>query len=67
MAQRYRADVLVCGCPGCTKAGAPEVRLALEEEIKRRGLADEVRVVETGSRGFCFMGPIVILQPEGIL
>jgi len=67
MAQRYRADVLVCGCPACTKAGAPEVRLALEEEIKRRGLAEEIRVVETGSRGFCFMGPIVIIQPEGIL
>ena len=67
MAQRYRADVLVCGCPACTKAGAPEVRAALEEEIKRRGLADEIRVVETGSRGFCFLGPIVIVQPEGIL
>jgi NADH-quinone oxidoreductase subunit F len=43
------------------------VQLALEEEIKQRGLADEIRVVETGSRGFCFIGPIVILQPEGIL
>ena len=67
MTQRYRADVLVCGCPACTKAGAPEVRSALEEEVNRRGLADEIRVVETGSRGFCFMGPIVIVQPEGIL
>lgn len=67
MAQRYRADVLVCGCPACTKAGALEVRPALGEEVKRRGLADEIRVVETGSRGFCFMGPIVIVQPEGIL
>jgi len=67
MTQQYRADVLVCGCPACTKAGAPEVRAALEEEVNRRGLADEIRVVETGSRGFCFMGPIVIVQPEGIL
>jgi len=67
MAQRYRADVLVCGCGPCTKAGAPDVRLALEEGVKQRGLADEIRVIETGSRGFCFMGPIVIVQPEGIL
>jgi len=67
MMQQYRADVLVCGCPACTKAGASEVRSAFEEEIKRRGLADEIRVIETGSRGFCFMGPIVIVQPEGIL
>ncbi len=67
MTQQYRADVLVCGCPACTKAGASEVRSAFEEETKRRGLAGEIRVVETGSRGFCFMGPIVIVQPEGIL
>jgi NADH:ubiquinone oxidoreductase subunit F (NADH-binding)/(2Fe-2S) ferredoxin/NAD-dependent dihydropyrimidine dehydrogenase PreA subunit len=40
---------------------------ALKSEVERRNLADEVHVVETGSRGFCSMGPIVIIQPEGIL
>jgi NADH:ubiquinone oxidoreductase subunit F (NADH-binding)/(2Fe-2S) ferredoxin/Pyruvate/2-oxoacid:ferredoxin oxidoreductase delta subunit len=67
MAERYRADVLVCTCPVCTKAGAPEVEQALKAEVERRGLAGEVRVVETGSRGFCSMGPVIIIQPEGIL
>ena len=67
MAERYRADILVCGCPDCTKAGGSDVQLALEEGINERGLEGEVRVVETGSRGFCFMGPIIILQPEGVL
>ena len=67
MAERYRADVLVCTCPACTKAGAQPLLQALTEELERRGLAGEVRVVETGSRGFCYMGPIVVVQPEGIL
>ena len=67
MAERYRADVLVCTCPACTKAGAPEMEQALKAEVERRGLAGEVRVVETGSRGFCSMGPVVNIQPEGIL
>ena len=67
MAEQYRADVLVCTCPACTKTGAPDTEQALVAEVKRRGLADEVHVVETGSRGFCSQGPIVIVQPEGIL
>jgi NADH-quinone oxidoreductase subunit F len=66
-AEQYRADVLVCTCPACTKTGALEMEQALKSEVGRRNLADEVRVVETGSRGFCSMGPIVIIQPEGIL
>jgi NADH-quinone oxidoreductase subunit F len=64
--EQYRADVLVCTCPACTKTGAPEMEQALKAEVERRNLA-EVHVVETGSRGFCSMGPIVIIQPEGIL
>jgi NADH-quinone oxidoreductase subunit F len=67
MVEQYRADVLVCTCPACTKTGAPEMEQALKSEVERRNLADEVHVVETGSRGFCSMGPIVIIQPEGIL
>jgi len=67
MTERYRADVLVCTCPACTKAGAQPLLQALTAELERRGLAGEVRVVETGSRGFCYMGPIVVVQPDGIL
>ena len=67
MAKRFRADVLVCGCPDCVEAGAQETLFSLKEEVRHRGLEDEVRVIETGSRGFCATGPIVIIEPEGIL
>jgi NADH-quinone oxidoreductase subunit F len=67
MAERYRADVLVCTCASCSKRGASEFKEALVEELERRNLASEVRVVETGSRGFCSEGPVVIIQPDGIL
>ena len=62
----YRANVLVCRGTGCTASKSPAVFEALTEEIKHRGLQDEVRLVETGCRGFCAMGPIVIIYPEGI-
>ncbi len=62
----YRANVLVCRGTGCTASKSPAVFEALAKEIERRGLKDEVRLVETGCRGFCAMGPIVIVYPEGI-
>ena len=62
----YRANVLVCAGTGCTSSGSLAVREALAAEVKRRGLENEVRVVETGCRGFCAMGPVMIIYPEGI-
>lgn len=65
--QRFRADVLICGGTGCHSSNSHEVLLALESEVARRGLSDEVRVVHTGCRGFCSMGPVMMVYPEGIL
>jgi NADH-quinone oxidoreductase subunit F len=61
----YRANVLVCGGTGCNASEAQEVHTAMKKEISRRGLGDEVRVVQTGCRGFCAMGPVMIIYPEG--
>jgi len=38
----------------------------LDAEIRRRGLEEEVRLVQTGCRGFCSMGPVMMVYPEGI-
>jgi len=61
MAELHRADVLV----SCLHGRAPDFIPALQEEIGRRGLAEEVRVVETGCRGFCSMGPVLTVEPSG--
>jgi NADH:ubiquinone oxidoreductase subunit F (NADH-binding)/(2Fe-2S) ferredoxin/NAD-dependent dihydropyrimidine dehydrogenase PreA subunit len=61
-----RAHLLVCAGTGCVSCGAFEIRRALEEEIRRRGLEREVLVVATGCNGFCERGPIVLVQPDGI-
>lgn len=63
--QHIRAHVLVCAGTGCKSAGFKEVELAFQKEIKAKGLADEVMVVETGCHGFCEYGPLVIVYPEG--
>jgi len=62
----YRAHVLVCGGTGCMASGSGKVFETLEQEIGHRGLENEVRLVHTGCRGFCAMGPVMIIYPEGI-
>ncbi len=62
----YRANVLICGGTGCTASGSESVLKVMKDEIIHRGLDKEVRVVQTGCRGFCAMGPVIMIYPEGI-
>jgi NADH-quinone oxidoreductase subunit F/NAD(P)H dehydrogenase (quinone)/NADP-reducing hydrogenase subunit HndC len=59
-------DLLICGGTGCHATGSIKVKDALLEEIKKKGLIDSVRVIETGCNGFCAMGPIMVVRPGGI-
>jgi NADP-reducing hydrogenase subunit HndC len=60
-----RSHVLVCGGTGCTSSGSTKVIEALNTEIAAKGLADEIKVVQTGCFGLCALGPIMIVYPEG--
>jgi len=40
---------------------------ALKEELIKRKLENEVRIVQIGCPGFCSQGPLMIIYPEGIL
>src|SRR5512141_2272226 len=62
-----RAEVLICGGTGCHSSNSQEVTSAMQAEVARRGLSGEVRVVPTGCRGFCSMGPVMMIYPEGVL
>jgi NADH-quinone oxidoreductase subunit F/NAD(P)H dehydrogenase (quinone)/NADP-reducing hydrogenase subunit HndC len=61
-----RLQLMLCGGTGCQASGSREFQAALEEEIKKQGLEDEVKVIETGCNGFCALGPVMLVQPEGI-
>ncbi len=60
-----RSHVLICGGTGCTSSGSAKLHTKLEEEIKAKGLEDEVKVVQTGCFGLCALGPIMIVYPDG--
>ena len=60
-----RSHVLICGGTGCTSSGSMAVRSALETELEKQGLTEEVKIVTTGCFGLCALGPIMIIYPEG--
>ena len=61
----YRSQVLICGGTGCTSSGSMDILKAMKEELKKRGLENEVEIIRTGCFGLCSNGPVVIVYPEG--
>ncbi len=64
--KQYRTHLLVCAGTGCVSCGAFKVKEALEKEITRKKLQDEVLIIATGCNGFCERGPILMVQPDGV-
>jgi len=55
----------VCGGTGCTSSGSRDIIEALERELKKHGIENEIEVIRTGCFGLCELGPVVIVYPEG--
>ncbi len=64
--EHIRAHVLICAGTGCVSSGSKKVEAALSAQLAQKGLDKEVKIVETGCHGFCEMGPLVIVYPEGV-
>ena len=57
---------MLCGGTGCHSTGSIAVKEAINNELKRYGLNEEIQVIETGCNGFCAVGPVMLVHPEGI-
>ena len=60
-----RAHILICGGTGCTSSGSVSIQNKFAESLEKNGLADEVKIVQTGCFGLCALGPVVIVHPDG--
>ena len=58
--------IFVCQGTGCVSNKSVPLYNALKEEIEKRGIKN-VKVDFTGCHGFCEKGPLVIIEPDGIL
>lgn len=61
-----RIELMLCTGTGCMAGGAYHIKDALEKELEKQGLKDEVAVVQTGCNGFCGQGPLMVVEPEKI-
>ena len=73
-----KKKILVCAGTGCVSSGSLEIFDKLESLITARGIACEVRLEEephenavglkkSGCHGFCEMGPLLRIEPQGWL
>ncbi len=76
-AERIARRVIICAGTGCVANGALKVFDAFRDAIADAGLdvvtelkreeGGDVHVSKSGCQGFCQMGPLVTVLPEGIL
>jgi NADH-quinone oxidoreductase subunit F/NAD(P)H dehydrogenase (quinone)/NADP-reducing hydrogenase subunit HndC len=57
---------MLCSGTGCQANKSIPFHEALQKELELKGLAEEVKIIETGCNGFCAVGPVMLVQPEGI-
>ena len=65
VADGQKKNVLICGGTGCTSSGSVKIHDAMQKALAEAGIADEVKVIQTGCFGLCANGPIMIVYPEG--
>ena len=63
---QYKKMLMVCTGTGCVSAKGLILKDALTEAIKEKNLENDYLVVGTGCNGFCAVGPIVVIQPQGL-
>jgi bidirectional [NiFe] hydrogenase diaphorase subunit len=65
--QKYKHRLHVCVAAGCVSARGDQVKQALEEEVKQRGLEHECQVKGVGCMGLCAAGPLVSVETAGTM
>ncbi|MBR4943910.1 MAG: NADH-quinone oxidoreductase subunit NuoF [Peptococcaceae bacterium] len=60
-----RHHVMICAGTGCSSSNSMLVKEALIKQLAEAGLDKEIDVVQTGCFGFCSLGPIMVVYPEG--
>jgi (2Fe-2S) ferredoxin/predicted O-methyltransferase YrrM len=68
----FRFHLFVCnqpkpeGVPSCAASGSHAVLDALENELRERGLENDVQLTTCGCMGLCGQGPVMVVYPPGV-
>jgi len=64
--EKFRANLMLCAGTGCVASASMKVNAALREELKKRGLEEEIKIVLTGCNGYCAEGPVMAVYPDEV-
>ncbi len=60
-------SIRLCAGGGCLASGEPELKKAFEKALMEAGIYDEYPIKETGCLGPCSRGPVMMVDPSGII
>ncbi|MEF8798939.1 MAG: NADH-quinone oxidoreductase subunit NuoF [Candidatus Bipolaricaulota bacterium] len=63
---QYNYRVMLCAGTACVSNESFVVKEALEKEIQEQELGEEVLIETTGCNGFCALGPVMTVLPDGV-
>jgi len=63
----FQHHITICVAAGCISLNSDKVLEALLAETEARGLQDKVEVKGAGCMGLCARGPLLRIDPEGIM
>lgn len=77
LSSKIKKRVILCAGTGCVANGSLKIKAALVEYLKRENIAvavelkqevsgEGIHVSGSGCQGFCQMGPLLNIEPEGI-
>ena len=66
-AARKQICIRCCMSAGCLSSDSDEIKKTLERSVAERQLSDRVEIRRVGCMGLCGQGPLVKLEPDGVM
>ncbi|MCL1816410.1 MAG: NAD(P)H-dependent oxidoreductase subunit E, partial [Clostridiales bacterium] len=63
---QYKYHIYVCGGGGCISTNCLQTKEAIADCLREHNLEDKVAVSFTGCMGTCAVGPVLLIEPEGV-
>jgi bidirectional [NiFe] hydrogenase diaphorase subunit len=65
--REVKHSIYVCSGTACMSAHSDQIQEALEKGVEERGIGRKCAITAGGCRGLCASGPMVSVEPQGIL
>ena len=64
---KYKYRIHICSGASCYSLGSSSFKKEIEDVLSKYGLSDKVLVVNVGCLGLCGKGPLMKVEPDGII